>query len=73
MDHNSKRTILENYNKSAGHRRVVSCLRCFFRKNFAAVRANYFRGKWLAVSESDLPDEINFENLQYSMLNRRLR
>lgn len=64
---------IKAYDMSKGYRCLTNCCKCCCSKRYENILNNYFHNKWLKVTSSDLPDEINYQNLGYSRFERRIR
>jgi hypothetical protein len=69
----SKDVCLEAYNISNGFRALAKFCKCCCSRRYKKIQNNYFYDRWVGSSYSGLPDEINWQNIKYTMKNRRIR
>lgn len=72
-DMNSKEASCREYDMSNGYRWLAYCCKCCCLQRYNLIAKKYFNNKWIKVTNSDQPDEINYQNVGYSTLNRRIR
>mmetsp|Transcript_28134 Transcript_28134/g.42552 ORF Transcript_28134/g.42552 Transcript_28134/m.42552 type:complete len:292 (-) Transcript_28134:1600-2475(-) len=52
---------------------LTFCCSCFCKNSRESLKKRYFYDKWLKVDKACQPDEIKWENIGYSLSNRRCR
>lgn len=65
--------VLSAYNISSFYRVFITYLGCCCSSRRKELRKKYFMNEWINLKKASSPDEINWQNLGYSGLNRNIR